>query len=99
MHPLQAQLLNRASALLEKTAAKKPAAPPKAPVLWKYTDPDGNVFYLEEKKTTVRSPFNGKSFTAKPVKHTPSQVGQDLKEEIQEGKKTKKAAGEDPWKV
>lgn len=51
-----------------------------AAVLWKYEDPDGKTFYLEEKRTTVKSPFTGKSFPAKPKRHTPAQVGRELKD-------------------
>lgn len=51
-----------------------------AGVLWQYTDEEGNEFYLPEKKTgTIRSPYTGKSFTAKPVKSTLSDVGKELK--------------------
>lgn len=51
-----------------------------AGMLWQYTDEEGNEFYLPEKRTgTIRSPYTGKSFTAKPVKFTLSDVGKELK--------------------
>lgn len=93
MHPRQATLLNQASDLTEKLAAKTPGT-----ALWEYTDPEGNVFYLKEKKTTVKSPYNGKGFTAKPKKFTPAQVGQEMREEKQEASKkpaTKKEAAQE----
>jgi hypothetical protein len=96
MHPRQAEILGAATDLMEKTAAKgdKPGG---AAVLWKYTDPDGMDFYLEEKRTTIKSPFSGKSFAAKPKKHTPAQVGQEMKQDA----KAPKTAAEDVdfWKV
>jgi hypothetical protein len=98
MHPRQIELLGAAQSLTEKTAAKKQTEEKKrsGPVLlWKYTDPDGNNFYLEAKKTTVKSPFSGKSFTARPERHTPAQVGKEMKDE----QKTKTATEHDPWKA
>ena len=90
MHPVQSRLQTEALQLSSKIAAKKPAAEAKAPppstVLWKYVDPDGKEFYLTEKKTTVKSPFTGKSFSCKPVRHTPAQVGKDLKDEAKAAK-------------
>lgn len=51
-----------------------------AGVLWQYADEEGNEFYLPEKRTgTIRSPYTGKSFTAKPSKFTLSDVGKELK--------------------
>lgn len=83
MHPRQASVLVEARAVLErigKTAAAAP--PPTGPaVLWKYQDPDGNKFYLELKKTTIKSPFSGKSFSVRPERYTPAQVGKELKDE------------------
>ena len=95
MHPRQASLLNQASELIEKTAAE-PAKPKpgSAPILWKYTDPESNVFYLEVKKMTVKSPFSGKSFTTRPERHTPQQVGKEMKEE-----RAKQASESDRWKA
>jgi hypothetical protein len=46
----------------------------KTPVMWKYEDPEGNTFFLLEKKTTVHSPFTGKTFPAHPKKHNPRQA-------------------------
>jgi len=80
MHPVQDKLKKQASELTEKLAKgeKKQAV---GAMLWKYVDPTGNEFWLKEKKLTVRSPYTGKTFTAKPVRETPSGVGQDLREE------------------
>jgi hypothetical protein len=50
--------------------------------LFKYTDEEGNNFYLPEKKTgTLKSPFSGKSFPAKPEKSSISDVSKGLKED------------------
>lgn len=66
------RLLSRVGSLVEKMAA--------AAVLWKYVDPDGDVFYMEERRlSTTRSPFSGKSFTAKPVRQTLTDVAKDLR--------------------
>jgi hypothetical protein len=97
MHPRQASLFEAAQDLVEKTAAKRKqtAEPALGPVvLWKYLDPEGRVFYLEEKKLTLKSPFSGKSFTTRPTRFTPAQVGQEIKQE-----RKNKQASEDPWKV
>ncbi len=92
MHPRQAALLNQSVDLTEKLAAKPPGT-----VLWEYTDPEGRAFYLKEKLLTVKSPWTGKSFTAKPKKFTPAQVGQEMREEKQEAsKKTQKSAAHEP---
>lgn len=82
MHPRQASILKRVQAVkadLSKTAL----ATGGQPVLWKYTDPEGNPFYLEVKKPTVKSPFSGKNFTQKPERFTPAQVGKEMREEAQ----------------
>ena len=97
MNSRQASILSQASELLQRTAAKDPSPTPKAAVLWKYVDPEGNPFYLEVKKATIKSPFSGKSFSAKPTKHTPAQVGMDMKDEMK-GKEPK-TASIDPWKA
>ena len=66
-------LLERANSLVEKTAAA---------VLFKYTDEDGKEFYLPEKQVgTLKSPYSGKGFTAKPERSSLSDVGKELKEE------------------
>jgi hypothetical protein len=53
-----------------------------APVLWQYTDPEGNNFWLDRKLTTsVRSPYGGPAFMFRPTKVYPSQLGKALKEE------------------
>ncbi len=95
MHPRQANLLRLASEVSERTTPVEKRAEVKqaqTAVLWKYTDPDGKPFYLEERLMTVKSPFSGKSFTARPVKHTPAQVAKELKE-------GEPAAKEASWKV
>lgn len=94
MHPRQASVFQSASDLANRIAAKKrkmseSVQPPTGQILlWKYEDPDGKTFYLEEKKMTVRSPFSGKTFPAKPQRHTPAQVGKEMRED----RKTKTAA-------
>lgn len=85
MHPRQASLLDDATTFVNRVAAT---------VLWKYADPEGRTFYLEEKRVTVRSPYDGKSMSAKPERMSMSDVGQGLKEDA----KSKKAADEG-WKV
>ncbi len=71
MHPRQANLLAEATEVMTRLAAS---------VLWKYKDGEGREFYLEEKKVTVRSPYDGKSFSAKPERMSLSDVGQGLKQ-------------------
>lgn len=66
-----------------------------AAALWKYTCPETEKdFYLTEKKTTVKSPYTGKSFSTKPEKDTMSDVAQEIKSDAAEAKakKTKKAS-------
>lgn len=68
-----------------------------ASVLWKYSDPEGNEFYLMKKQTgSIRSPYTGKSFTGKPERFSLSDVGKELK---QDAKDEKTAAVEDFWKA
>lgn len=75
-------LLERAASLVAKTAEQSTTVKTAAPVLWKYTDDEGKEFYLPEKKTgTLKSPYTGKSFTAKPSRSSLSDVGKELKEE------------------
>lgn len=65
------RLLNRAASVIEKTAAA---------ILWKYVDPDGDTFYMEDRRlSTTRSPFSGKSFTAKPVRQSLTDVAKELR--------------------
>jgi len=65
------RLLNRAASIIEKTAAA---------ILWKYVDPEGDIFYMEERRlSTTRSPFSGKSFTAKPVRQSLTDVAKELR--------------------
>lgn len=50
--------------------------------LWKYTDDAGKVFYLSERVTgTLKSPYDGKSFSAKAEKDQLGEVSKDLKQE------------------
>ncbi len=64
-------LLARAASIQDRISAV---------VLWKYTDEDGEDFYLSEKKVgTLKSPHTGKSFTAKPDRVSLSDVGKELK--------------------
>lgn len=92
MHPVQASLLAHA----DRVAAKTSEGPKfGAAALFKYTCPEtGKDFYLTEKKTTVKSPYTGKSFGAKPEKDTLSDVGKEMKEDAAKAKaqKSKKAA-------
>lgn len=91
MHPRQAQLIAQAQNVVQKTAAKKSGAP----TLWKYTDPDGVDFYLTKKETgSIKSPYSGKSFPAKPEKFSLSDVGQEMKSDAkaEKAEKSKKAA-------
>ena len=92
MHPRQASIIQQASELADRTAAKKkrseaPTTTTPTPpmggqiLLWKYEDPDGKPFYLEEKRMTVKSPWTGKSFPFRPKRHTPAQVGKEMKDE------------------
>lgn len=107
MHPRQASVLARATEVTERTAGKKRSEKKEAltggqAILWKYTDPDGNVFYLEEKKLTgLRSPYTGKTFVPKPERHTPAQVGKEMKEDAAAAKQAAMRAARpaaDPWK-
>lgn len=90
MHPRQASLLteiDRIDPEINKQAGGL--------YLWRYVDPDGMVFFLTERRMTVRSPYTGKSFSSKPQKVTAPQIAKDLKEH---------SSGwglepEDPWKV
>jgi len=82
MHPRQATALAKINDLESRIAAKKQQSGAKTavPTLWKYTDPDsGTDFYLTEKKTTVKSPYSGKSFSAKPEKFNMGDVTKELK--------------------
>lgn len=106
MHPRQTALLKTAAEIADKLAAKgeKQSA---APVLWKYTDPDGKEFYLTEKKMTIRSPYSGKSFAAKPTRENLGAIGKELREESAApagagpgGKSTgKRKKSSEDWKV
>jgi hypothetical protein len=104
MHPRQASLITHATEvaadLTVKQAEEKQALSSGGQaILWKYTDPEGGVFYLEQKRMTgIRSPFNGKTFTPKPERHTPAQVGKEMKEESK-AEKTVNASETDPWKA
>jgi hypothetical protein len=92
MHPRQASVLDHATEIAARIAAtvKKPLSG--QPILWKYTDEEARVFYLEEKKLTgVRSPYNGKVISGKPERFTPAQVGKEMKEEAKAAKADKTA--------
>ena len=92
MHPRQARLITAAENIAEKTAAKGKAG---APVLFKYVDGEsGKDFYLTEKKTTVKSPWSGKTISVKPEKFTMGDVAKEVKEDAAAPKspKSKKAA-------
>jgi hypothetical protein len=97
-HPRQASLVVNAFEIAERVASRSQQAAAGGPAyLWKYVDPENNTFYLEEKKTTIKSPYTGKTFTAKPTKHTLMQVGKEMKEEKAEEATTKEASV-DIWK-
>lgn len=82
----------KASNPTPKTAAKGTKTLPGT--LWEYVEEDGGKFYLSKRMTgTIKSPFTGKSFPAKPLKNTLSDVSDDLKEN------SKKASTEPTTKV
>lgn len=100
MHSRQASVLAQAKrvvARLEGLISKEAASP----ILWKYEDTtvEGSpkVFYLEEKKMPCRSPFTGKSVTARPVKHNLAQVGKEMKEDAKEDAGAKTASFVNPF--
>jgi hypothetical protein len=62
-----------------------------APVLWKYVDDEGKEFFLTEKLMTIKSPYTGKSFKAKPEKHSLTDVGKGLKEDEKAERESKTA--------
>lgn len=95
MHPRQASVLSQATKIADRLAAAVEKKKPLTPLLWKYTDPDGKVFYLDEKKLTIKSPFSGKTFPARPERHTPAQVGKVMKDEAKADRKT----ASDIWKA
>lgn len=65
------RLLNRVGSILEKTAA---------PILWKYVDQEGLVFYLSERvRGTIHSPFSGRTFTSKPVRQSLTDISKELR--------------------
>lgn len=97
------KLLGFAERIMEKTAAKADSKRGGAN-LFRYTCPEtGKDFYLTEKKTSVKSPYTGKNFSAKPEKDTLSEVGKELKDDalaeknkkLEEKNKSKKAALEE----
>lgn len=107
MHPRQAALLNQANELTEKLAGKEAGAP----VLWKYTDPDGGgEFFLPTRRQNVHSPYSGKSAPQRPEKYQIPAVQKELQQEAKEQKgapgpksgapRKKKHAADDPvWKA
>lgn len=109
MHPRQASLLATATEVADRTSGTpqettKQALTGGQAILWKYTDPDGNIFYLEEKKISgLKSPYTGKSFVSKPERHTPQQVGKEMKDDAKAEKsepaaKTASSETGDRWK-
>lgn len=93
MHPRQASVITQAADLADRLAAKKKPAEQKqqagakagAPTLFKYTDPEtGQDFYLPEKRTTVKSPWSGKSLSVKPVKFNMGDVAKELKSDAKD---------------
>lgn len=107
MHPRQEQLIKQASDLAERMAAKQSEKKQSgSPVLYKYEDPDGKKFWLEERKMTVKSPYSGKSFTSKPIKENMGLVNKDVKQDLNPaaggpGPKvnTKRKKSSDEWKA
>jgi len=97
MHPRQASLAINASEIAARVVAKSVQGAAGQTFIWKYTDPEGNIFYLNERKMTIKSPTTGKSFAAKPVKFTLSQVGKEMKEDAK-GEAASKTAS-DVWKT
>ena len=86
MHSRQASLLRKA----EDTISNIHGATPKqaGAALWKYVDPTGGEFFITAVGSpirTVHSPFTGKTFTAKPIKMTVSQLGGEVREEGKPG--------------
>jgi hypothetical protein len=70
-----------------------------AGVLWKYTDEEGKEFYLEKRQSgTLKSPYSGKSFKAKPEKTSLADVGKGKKASDEQQDDQSKEAGElPPW--
>jgi hypothetical protein len=90
MHPRQASLIHQAENIVTATAPRTAAA-----ILYKYTCPEtGKDFWTESKQTSIKSPFTGKSFAAKPEKSSLGDVGKEVKKD-QEAAKAKKKAGEE----
>lgn len=90
MHPRQAHLIAQAQQTLESFSPKTAAV-----VLYKYTCPEtGKDFWTEEKKTTIKSPFTGKSFSAKPEKSSLGDVGKEVKKDQEATKGKGKKASE-----
>ena len=87
MHPRQASLITAAEDIAEKTAAKGKSG---TPALFKYVDEEsGKDFYLPEKKTSVKSPWSGKTITVKPEKFTMGDVAKEVKEDAAAAKATR----------
>lgn len=84
MHPRQSTIAEQAQAMVDRTATTKEAGA----TLWKYTCPEsGQDFYLPKKMATVKSPYSGKSFSAKPEKASLADVSKELKEDAKKSKK------------
>jgi hypothetical protein len=87
MHPRQASLIHQAQQTLEALDPRTAAA-----VTYKYTCPEtGKDFWTESKQTSIRSPWTGKTFTAKPQKSSLGDIGKEIKKD-QEAAKDKKPA-------
>lgn len=83
MHPRQSSLAHHAAQLVEATAPRTAAV-----VLYKYTCPEtGKDFWTESKQTSIKSPFTGKSFAAKPEKSSLGDVGKEVKKDQESAKK------------
>lgn len=91
MHPKQASLLQSTKELNEKLMGRTAAGL----VLWKYVE-DGKDFYLPVKKTTVKSPYTGKSLSGiKPERLNMSEVTQELKSDAKAKAKTAQQQDQD----
>jgi hypothetical protein len=89
MHPRQASLIHQAQQTLAMLQPREAAA-----ILYKYTCPETSKdFWTESKQTSIKSPFTGKSFSAKPEKSSLGDVGKEIKKDqaAAKGKPAKKA--------
>jgi hypothetical protein len=92
-HPEQGKLASKVVTVEDKLAAAG------APVLFRYSDPEsGKDFYLPKKLMSVRSPYTGKVFQAKPDRSTISEVSKELKGKGAADTETSKVAAK-PWEA